>query len=129
MVVPATLNRVEYVGWTENVPPIITTTVSVRPDRGITRVNKDTAIDDSGWKLALDLGIELEYTSTSVIAVSPWIDDYGQGHSQQDAIKNLLLSLVDFRESLEERRQQAQLSGELAETLEKLRILLVRDAS
>ena len=128
MVMPATLNIVEHVGRTKNIPSNITSTVSVRPDRGITRVSKDTSIDDSGWKLALDMGIELEYASTGVIAVSPWIDDYGQGHSQQDAISNLLLSLVEFRESLEERRQQAQLSKELADVLEKLRILLVRDA-
>lgn len=96
------------------------------PLKGGLRVNKDTPIPGTRWKLGLDLGVNLDYTETSVVAASPWIDDYAVGESEQDAVRSLLLSLVDFRESLERRSARAQLSDELSDTLWKLGLLLVK---
>ena len=92
--------------------------------RGIDRVSKHTPIANTGWKLRFDLGVQLDYTEKTVIATSPWLDDYGVGDSVEDAKLNLLLSLVDLRESLERRDESAQLSDELIEMLSKLRELL-----
>jgi hypothetical protein len=95
--------------------------------QGVLRVNSGTYIGNAGWKLALDLGVDLEYGRGFVVAVNRWIDEYGHGNTQQEAITDLLTSLVDFRESLERQSNENVLSNELAEILERLRILLVRE--
>lgn len=102
-------------------------TIGAQSIRGISRVNKGTPIADTGWKLGLDLGIQLDYSDTAVIASSSWLDDYGAGESAEAAIQNLLVSIVDYRESLERRvAANAQLSEELSSTLQRLQLLLVR---
>ena len=94
--------------------------------KGVTRVNSGTYIGHAGWRLALDIGVDLEYGHGFVFAVNRWIDEYGHGNTQQEAITDLLTSLVDFRESLERQSAENALSDELVETLKRLRILLVR---
>ena len=126
MVTAATINTIEYTEQTGPLAPMAPVALSGRPERGITRVSRDTIIDETGWKLALEMFVQLEYTPTGVVAVSPWVDDYAEGGSGQEAVKNLLCSLVDYRESLERRILTAQLSDELCATLEKLRMLLIR---
>lgn len=94
--------------------------------RGVTRINSGTPVGHAGWRLALDLGVDLEYSRGFVVATNSWIDEYGHGNTQQEAITDLLTSLVDFRESLERQSGENVLSDELVEILERLRILLVR---
>ena len=94
---------------------------------GVTRIRSGTFIRDTGWKLALDIGVDLEYGRGFAVAVNRWIDEYGHGNTQQEAITDLLTSLVEFRESLERQSAESVLSEELVETLEKLRILLVQE--
>ena len=86
------------------------------------------AIGASGWQLALDLGVDLEYTDRYVIAANSWVDEYGYGDTKESAIANLLLSLLDLRQSLERQQRESRLSDELVETLAKLNILLVADS-
>ena len=127
MVMGATISIIDQISE-EHLEAPKTTGTSGRPEMGLTRVNRDTIIGDTGWKLALDMGVALEYASTYVIATNPWVDDYGQGDTEQEATDDLLSSLVDFRESLERQSQAAELSEVLVESLYKLRILLVRSA-
>lgn len=87
------------------------------------------AIGASGWHLALDLGVDLEYTDRYVIATSTWVDEYGCGDTKESAIADLLLSLLDLRQSLERQQRESQLSEELLDTLDKLTILLAADGS
>ena len=82
------------------------------------------AIGASGWHLALDLGVDLEYTDQYVIATSPWVDEYGCGDTKERAIADLLLSLLELRQSLERQQGESQLSDELLATLSKLKVLL-----
>lgn len=94
---------------------------------GTTWISKGTPIVGTAWRLAFDMIVEVEYTETAVIAASRQLDDYGVGPSVEEAIQNLLLSLVDFRESLERRViANAQLSDELSGALQNLRDLLER---
>ena len=93
---------------------------------GFTRLNKGTLIGNSGWMLDLDLGVDLEAGETFAVASNSWIDEYGHGDTESDAIGDLLSSLGEFRESLERQRDYNILSEELNNSLEKLRILLVR---
>ena len=127
MVMEGTISIIDQI-FEEHLEAPSTTETSGRPEMGLTRVNKDTIIGDTGWKLALDMGVALEYALNYVIATNPWIDDYGQGDTEQEATNDLLSSLVDFRESLERQCQDVELSEALAESLYKLQILLVRSA-
>jgi hypothetical protein len=86
----------------------------------------ETPIRGTGWKLAQDLGIDLKYDHGFVIATYVLVDEYGHGASAQQAINDLLTSLVDFRESLERQVAEHSLSSELVGILDKLRILLTQ---
>ena len=96
------------------------------PGRESARISAGTFIGDSEWKLALDLGVDLECTEKYVIATNSWLDEYGHGDTKQGAIEDLLVSLVDLYESLRRQKQESQLSDELVDALGKLNILLVR---
>lgn len=96
-----------------------------RPISGLLRVNAETRIPGTPWKLAFDMGVKLEYGDNHVFAISPWIDEYGQGSTQEEAITDLLASLADFRESIERQSGSMNLADELSETLSNLRILLI----
>ena len=82
------------------------------------------AIGASGWHLARDLAVELEYADGYVIATSAWGDEYGYGDTKESALADLLLSLLELRQSLERQKLESQLSDELLATRDKLNILL-----
>ena len=90
-------------------------------------IPRGTPIADSGWRLAQDLAVEYESDEKYVIATNPCVDEYGQGSSKVEALEDLLTSLLDLFESLREQQQEAELSDELVQTLEKLDALLVED--
>ena len=92
--------------------------------RGVDIVRSGEPIGASGWHLALAMGVDLEYTDGYVIATSPWVDEYGYGDTKESAIADLLLSLLELRQSLERQKGESQLSDELAATLDQLNILL-----
>ena len=97
-------------------------------DTGTTStIPRGTCIGDSVWKLSADLEIELEYGDKFVVATNSWIGEYGHGLTRQDAIDDLLTSLLDFRNSLHRIQEEKQLADELIETLSKLNLLLVKD--
>ena len=84
-------------------------------------------IGASGWQLARELAVELEYADGYVIATSPWVDEYGYGDTKESALADLLLSLLELRQSLERQKGESQLSAELLSTLDKLNTLLTAD--
>ena len=98
----------------------------VLSDKESARMTAGTPVGGSGWKLALDLGVELEYTDRYVVATNSWIDEYSCGDTKESAAADLLTSLLDLRQSLERQKRESQLSDELAATLDKLNILLVK---
>ena len=85
------------------------------------------AIGASGWQLAQELAVDLEYADGYVIATSPWVDEYGYGDTKESALADLLLSLLELRQSLERQKGESQLSDELLATLDNLNILLTAD--
>ncbi len=90
-------------------------------------IPRGTCIGDSAWKLSADLEIELEYGVRFVVATSSLIGEYGHGLSRQEAIEDLLISLLDFRDSLRRIQEENHLADEHIETLNKLNVLLVED--
>ena len=85
------------------------------------------AIGASGWHLARALTVDLEYADGYVIATSAWVDEYGYGDTKESALADLLLSLLELRQSLERQKRESQLSDELLATLDNLNILLTAD--
>ena len=72
------------------------------------------------------MAVEWQLSDAYVIAVNPWVDEYGHGDSEQEAREDLLMSLAEFRESLERQEVLGGLSDELIEILTKLRGLLAQ---
>ena len=59
---------------------------------------------DDGWEMACDLPVEIRVTDAATLAVVCLTDEeYGAGASPEDAVADLLTSLSEYRESLEER--------------------------
>ena len=85
------------------------------------------AIGASGWQLTRPLAVDLEYADGYVVATSPWVDEYGYGDTKESALADLLLSLLELRQSLERQKGESELSAELLATLDKLNILLTAD--
>ena len=78
-----------------------------------------------GWELARDLKVEIRVTNEATLAVISLSDEeYGAGPSLEDAVQDLLTSLSDYRESLEER--EAKLGPPATADLEQLRNLILR---
>ena len=119
-----TTNTVELVHGTGGVATVDSVETPVGPRSGTLRIPQDTPVRGTGWILATDLRVDLEYGASGVTAWSPAIDDYGHGHSSFEAVHNLLLSLVDFGESLERRNLLGDLSEELSDLLSTLKVLL-----
>ena len=88
------------------------------------KVAAGAPIGGSGWKLALDLGVDLEYTDRYVIATNSWVDEYGCGDSKESAIADLLTSLVDLRQSLEQQKGESILAEETIAILDRLNSLM-----
>ena len=90
----------------------------------VSSIPRGTQIAASGWKLAVDLAVEVEFTEKYVIATNAWVDEYGHGSTKSEAVEDLLASLLDLYESLREQQQEAQLAEELVDRLGKLESLL-----
>ena len=114
-------------GFDETASPPTTSDFTLSLYRGVDRVRSGEPIGASGWHLALDLGVDLEYTDGYVIATSTWVDEYGYGDTKESAIADLLLSLLELRQSLERQKGESELSDELVATLSKLKVLLTAD--
>jgi hypothetical protein len=71
------------------------------------------------WKVEKYLIVELKQEGNKAIAILNDIDEYGIGDNIQDAISDLLSSLVDYRLSLEKRADKLATKEKL--TLELLK--------
>ena len=91
----------------------------------VSKVHQGTPIADSGWKLARDLEVQYEVNGKYVVATNDAVDEYGHGSTKGEALEDLLTSLLDLYQAILEQSQDAELAGELAETLGKLESLLV----
>ena len=76
---------------------------------------------DGGWELAGDLVAEIRTSGEEVLAVAHQltIEEYGAGASLEGAVQDLLTSLSEYREALEER--EAKLGAPAVADLAKLR--------
>ena len=81
---------------------------------------------DGNWELTADLLVDIHTSREEVLAVSHHltVEEYGEGASVEEAVQDLLTSLSEYRESLEER--EARLGASAAEDLAKLRGIIRR---
>ena len=81
---------------------------------------------DGDWELTADLVVEIQTAGENVLAVSHLltVEEYGEGASVEEAVQDLLTSLSEYRESLEER--EARLGASAAADLTKLRGIIRR---
>lgn len=80
---------------------------------------------EGGWELARDLWVEIRTTSEETLAVTRLtVEEYGTGASVEEAVQDLLTSLSEYRESLEEREER--LGVPAVADLAKLRKILRR---
>ena len=83
---------------------------------------------EGGWELARDLRVEIRTTSEETLAVTLLTEEeYGAGTSLEEAVQDLLTSLSDYRECLEER--EARLGAPAAADLARLRKVIRRCSS
>lgn len=80
-----------------------------------------------GWELAGDLVVEIQTSGEGVLAIAHQltIEEYGAGASLEEAVQDLLTSLSEYRETLEER--EAKLGAPAAADLATLRSIIRRD--
>lgn len=81
---------------------------------------------DGDWELTADLVVEIQASGEEVLAVSHHltVEEYGEGPTVAEAVQDLLTSLSEYRESLEER--EARLGASAAADLAKLRGIIRR---
>lgn len=81
---------------------------------------------DGGWELAGDLVVEIQASGEEALAVAHHltVEEYGVGASLEEAVQDLLTSLSEYRESLEER--EAKLGAPAVADLEILRSIIRR---
>ena len=81
---------------------------------------------DGDWELAGDLVVEIQTSEQEVLAIARQltIEEYGAGASLEEAVRDLLTSLSEYRESLEEREER--LGAPAVADLAKLRKILRR---
>ena len=80
----------------------------------------------SDWELTGDLAVEVKTSEDETLAVARHlaVEEYGAGASLEEAVQDLLTSLSEYRESLEER--EARLGAPAAADLSKLRSIIRR---
>ena len=120
----ATVNTVELMHGTAGHGASSSVETPARPESGISRIPEDTPVPGTTWRLATELRVDLDYSPLGVTAWSPIVDDYGYGADETQAVYDLLLSLVDFRDSLDRRSAEGNLSEELTGLLSTLNALL-----
>lgn len=91
---------------------------------GIDVIPRGTLVAGGPWKITLDVVVELRREGADVVAIYHEVDEYGTGKTHEEAMTDLLLSLVDYRESLEKREKR--LPTEEQTNLARLRRLLER---
>ena len=75
------------------------------------------------WELASFLLVEIRSSPTEILAITRLtVEEYGEGHTRQEAVVDLLRSLGDYRRSLEVREER--LASEGREDLQMLRQLI-----
>ena len=81
---------------------------------------------DGDWELAGDLAVEIQTSEQEVLAIAHQltVEEYGAGASLEEAVRDLLTSLSEYRESLEEREDR--LGVPAVADLAKLRKILRR---
>lgn len=79
---------------------------------------------DGDWELAGDLVVEIQTSGEKVLAVARHlaVEEYGAGASLEEAVQDLLTSLSEYRESLEER--EARLGAPAVADLAILRSII-----
>ena len=98
-----------------------------RPDPGkVLHVIPSDCSWGGDWELTADLAVEIQTFGEEVLAVSDHltVEEYGEGASVAEAVQDLLTSLSEYRESLEER--EARLGAPAVEDLAKLRGIIRR---
>ncbi len=95
------------------------------PGKGLHVIPSDCSWDYD-WELTADLVVEIQASGEEVLAVSHHltVEEYGEGASVEEAVQDLLTSLSEYRESLEER--EARLGASATEDLAKLRGIIRR---
>ena len=95
------------------------------PSKVLHVIPSDCSWDDD-WELTADLVVEIQASGEEVLAVSHHltVEEYGEGASVEEAVQDLLTSLSEYRESLEER--EARLGVSAATDLAKLRGIIRR---
>ena len=114
----------EPVETTAEFQPTLETKRVKEVESSFTTLPKGTAAVSSGWRLAQDIGVEVTYGETGVIVSFPLLDEYGIGREHDSAVQDLLLSLVEYRQSLTGRR--ARLAEELKRHFAVLETILER---
>ena len=81
---------------------------------------------DGDWELTGDLVVEVQTCREEVLAIAHQltVEEYGAGASLEEAVRDLLTSLSEYRDSLEEREDR--LGVPAAADLAKLRKILRR---
>jgi len=91
---------------------------------GIDVIPRGTLVAGGPWKITLDVVVELRREGADIVAIYHEVDEYGTGKTHEEAMTDLLLSLVDYRASLEKREKR--LPTEEQTNLARLRLLLER---
>lgn len=91
---------------------------------GIATIPKGTLIGGGPWKIRLDSVAELRREGSSIVAIHYNVDEYGIGETAEEALLDLLTSLVDYRAFLEKRGKR--LAAKEQSDLAQLRTLLER---
>ena len=80
---------------------------------------------EGGWELLSDLAVQVQTTPEAVLVIAGApVEEYGAGLSVEEAAYDLLTSLSEYHESLEER--EARLGASAAADLAKLRSIIRR---
>ena len=81
---------------------------------------------DDDWELADDLLVEIQTSEDEVLAIAHQltVEEHGAGASFEEAVQDLLTSLSDYRECLEER--EARLGATAVADLARLRQVIRR---
>lgn len=79
---------------------------------GIVQIPKDTIIGGGPWKIKLDSVAELRREGSDIVVIHYDVDEYGIGKTPEEAVADLLVSLVDYRASLEKREKRLAAEGQ-----------------
>lgn len=90
----------------------------------IATIPEGTIIGTGPWKTRRESVAEVRLEGSGIVAMHYDVDEYGIGQSTREALADLLVSLVDYRSSLEKREKR--LAAKEQADLALLRVLLQR---